>query len=311
MKELLQYGEDFLHHCKISKGLSAKTLLAYNTDLQQFSKFLYEATEESNVGAITKDVLFKYLVHLSEKYKPKSQKRKIATLKTYFHFLEQEELLQHNPLRKLRIKIKELLVLPKFLTLSEVTRILQQADTARKRSGQRLGSEQHRTALRNQAVLEMLFATGVRVSELCNLKEDDVNLEQCTLKVHGKGDKQRIIHFGHEGTIKTIMRYAHQHNTAISQCGYFFVNSKGRQISPQTVRKLVHRLSSNANLNRIVTPHIFRHTFATLLMDEGVDIRYIQQFLGHSSIMTTQIYTHVSRKKQEELLLTKHPRGRI
>ncbi len=311
MDGLVSQAKEFLLHCKIAKNLSEKTIVAYRTDLQQFSEYLQLHYKLSIVQSVDKEMLRSYLSNLFETLKPKSVKRKVATLKAFFNFLEQDDVISVNPLRKLRIKIKEPFVLPNYLTLKEISSILKKADEQRKTANKQVGSKEYLVALRNLAVLEMLFATGIRVSELSNLRNDHVDLQAGTIRVIGKGDKERMIHFGHEATLKTITRYVRHFQPAILASGYFFVNQQGNRLSTQTVRAIIKKIAVDANINRHITPHAFRHTFATLLMEEGVDIKYIQQFLGHSSIMTTQIYTHVSRKKQEEILLKQHPRGRI
>ncbi len=311
MDGLVSHAKDFLLHCKIAKNLSPKTIVAYTTDLQQVSSYLLSEFQVVDVKSVDKEMLRTYLATLFEKLKPKSVKRKIASLKAFFNFLEQDDIIAVNPLRKLRIKIKEPFVLPNYLTLKEISIVLKKADSQRREANKKVGSKEHLLALRNLAVLEMLFATGIRVSELSNLRNNHVDLQAGTIRVVGKGNKERLIHFGHEATLKTITRYVRHFQPSILASGYFFVNQHGNRLSTQTVRSIIKQIALDANLNRHITPHAFRHTFATLLMEEGVDIKYIQQFLGHSSIMTTQIYTHVSRRKQEEILLKLHPRGRI
>jgi integrase/recombinase XerD len=311
MKKLLSHGQNFLDHGRIAKGLSAKTLSAYQIDLFQFTSFLQSNQPGSLPDAISKEIIQSYLAKLTDLYKPKTVKRKVATLKAYFNYLELESLIEVNPMRKLRIKIKEPFALPKYLTLHEVSKILKKADEVRRIANRTQDIRSRRLALRNLAILELLFATGIRVSELCSLKSEHMDLQSGCLRVKGKGEKERIIHFGHEPTMKIMHRYTRAFQSAIHETGYFFINEQGRQLATQSVRSIIQQICQGTDLKRHITPHVFRHTFATLLMEEGVDIKYIQQFLGHSSILTTQIYTHVSQRRQEELLLTKHPRGRI
>jgi integrase/recombinase XerD len=311
MEGLITHANDFLIHCKIAKNLSDKTITAYQTDLLQFSAHIAATYGLSNAENVDKNMIRSHLTLLSGALKPKSVKRKVATLKAFFNYLELEDIIAINPVRKLRIKIKEPFVLPTYLTLTEVSTILQTADQARKDANKTACTKVHRIALRNLAILEMLFATGIRVSELCSLRREDVDLARGVIRVVGKGNKERMIHLGHEATLKHLTRYERAFHESIERAGYFFINTQQRPVSSQTVRKIVKAIAHDSHVQRRITPHTFRHTFATLLMEEGVDIKYIQQFLGHSSIMTTQIYTHVSRKKQEEILLKQHPRGRI
>ena len=161
------------------------------------------------------------------------------------------------------------------------------------------------------AVLELLFATGARVSELCALQCGDVRLEEGEIKIYGKGAKERFVQIANLDVLNTLCRYQEVFQDTIDQAGAFFVNRSQRPLSTQSVRAIVNRYSTLANVKNHITPHMFRHSFATLLLEEGVDIRYIQQLLGHSSIVTTQIYTHVAGRKQRDILLEKHPRNKL
>lgn len=309
MTQLISHAESFLAHCRFEKNLSEKTIRAYRIDLEQFSRYLLDCFADHLAENVDREMVRGWLTEISTSLKPKSIKRKVATLKVFFGHLEFEDVIQVSPMRKLRIKIKTPQVLPSVLTLEEMGQILQvahqQLPTAREGEGSRCLLE-----LLEVAVLETLFATGVRVSELCNFRMYQVDLDNGRIVVRGKGDKERMIHIGYPPTIRLLKRYR-QARISLATHDYFFVNRYANALQPQSVRRMVNKYCKLAGIQKPVTPHTFRHTFATLLMEEGVDIKYIQQFLGHSSIMTTQIYTHVSKRKQEEILVEMHPRGRL
>ena len=169
-------------------------------------------------------------------------------------------------------------------------------------------SYQRRAAIRDSAVCEMLFATGIRISELCSLSVLDVNLYEGIILVHGKGSKERRLQLGNVDVIEALKRYKTEFLTEIQNCQNFFVNQSGRPLSDQAVRRMITKYSNLAAIDLHITPHMFRHTFATCLLEADVDIRYIQEMLGHSSINITEIYTHVAVSKQRDILTAKHPR---
>jgi integrase/recombinase XerD len=166
---------------------------------------------------------------------------------------------------------------------------------------------------RDIAVVELLFATGVRVSELCSLELSDLNIKARYIRVFGKGSKERIVQIENTEVLSALKSYLSVRSKLNPLQGELavFINRCGRRLSPQSVRILVDHCANQSNANIHVTPHMFRHTFATMLLEEGVDIRYIQNILGHSSILTTQIYTRVSSKKQKSILHSKNPRNRL
>ena len=163
--------------------------------------------------------------------------------------------------------------------------------------------------IRNIVVIELLFATGARVSEIANIKIEDIDIKTGNIIIKGKGNKERIIQICNPETLKILNDYFIQFNQQIIESGGFLlINRLGNRLSDQSIRGIVKKISIDAKVNKHITPHVFRHTLATLLLEKDVDIKYIQSILGHSSIMTTQIYTHVNGKKQREILDLKHPR---
>lgn len=298
--------ESFISYCQFEKKLSEKTIEAYQIDLKQFERFLRKHEHEAYIETIDKNILRSYLKVISD-FKPKTIKRKVATLKALFNFLEFEDEILSNPFRKLKIKIKDPRTLPVFMNTYEVKRIFKTAYFKfNKMTKEDTG---YRTRLRDIAVLELLFATGIRVSELSNLKDDQISLQTGVISINGKGGKQRLIQVCNEEALSALKKYRRAYRSEIKKAHYFFINRLGRGLSDQSIRFMIRKYTKQASLTKNVTPHTFRHTFATLLLEQGVDITYIQHFLGHSSISTTQIYTHVNRAKQKQILTTKHPRN--
>lgn len=292
---------NYLEYCRVQKCLDEKTLKAYRIDLQQFS----EQMTESELTAVTSDNLEDYIARLHEQYKPKSAKRKIASLKAFFRYLEYREMLDRNPFNKIQIRFREPVILPKTIPLHTVETFL----SAIYKQYQCVGTTyQKRNALRDAAVAELLFATGIRISELCALKDSDVNLYDGTILIYGKGGKERRLQIGSEPVIHILEKYRDNFYLEIRSCNRFFANQSGNALSDQAVRRMINKYTSLASIEQHITPHMFRHTFATSLLEADVDIRFIQEMLGHSSINVTEIYTHVAVAKQREILVAKHPR---
>lgn len=300
MKPIIQLVQDYLKICQFQKRLDEKTLKAYRIDLRQFCEFL-----SCHQAELTRETLSEYIMDMNQHFKPRSVKRKIASIKALCHYLEDEEILAENPFRKLSTGMREPIQLPRTIPLRVVENILEAAYAQINRS---VGI-QEQWAVRDAAVIELLFATGVRVSELCNLDVSDVDLVEGVIRIHGKGAKERILQIGNADVLSILCRYS----TLVSRSDSipFFVNRRGNRISEQSVRLILRRYEKVATGQLHITPHMFRHSFATLLLEEDVDIRYIQKMLGHSSIVTTQIYTHVATAKQKEILSTKHPRNKL
>ena len=294
----------YLRHCEFHKKLNSKSLKAYSIDLKQFIMQCGTISECD----ITKATISNYIIQLHQTFKPRTVRRKLASLRAFLNFLEFEEIIQTNPIHKIKSKFQEPKILPKIIPLKFIERLLKEAYSDMNRAKT---SFSFFSAQRDLAVVEMLFATGLRVSELCTLKRNDVNLEEGNLILMGKGAKERIIQIGNYEVLSTLRKYYNDNNGRINQSGYFFSNRFKSRLSEQSVRIILRRLQKQAGVPLQITPHMFRHSFATLLLEEDVDIRYIQQMLGHSSIQTTQIYTHVTSEKQRQILTVQHPRNRI
>lgn len=290
----------YLRFCSEQRTLSAKTTKAYRTDLLQFAGF--------SESLFNKSVIINYISHLHKQFKPKTAKRKIAALKAFTHYLMIQEIIDTNPFDKIDTSFREPMVLPKVIPMNIIGKILANAYDNLQKCGTDFS---RKSAIRNIAVLEVLFATGARVSEVCTLTPDVVDLTNHTIKIFGKGSKERIIQIENPDVLKALNRYYEAFRDDISESGFFFVNKLHQRLTEQSVRVMINKQAAAIGYEKHITPHMFRHSFATLLLEEDVDIRYIQKILGHSSIATTQIYTHVSMAKQKEILSVKHPRNKI
>lgn len=302
MNNLQTHIDEYLNYCETQKRLDAKTLKAYKIDLTQF---ISEIVTE-NIVDITPTMLETFIANLHTKHKPKTVKRKIASVKALFHYFEYRDLIEKNPFNKIQIKFREATTLPKIIPLNYIEVIL---STIYDYKGSAKTKFQQRNALRDVAVIELLFATGMRISELCSLGINDINLDNGTILIFGKGSKERMLQIGNAEVINILKEYHADFLHECENCGYFFANQSGNPLSDQTVRRMINKYTELASINLHITPHMFRHTFATSLLDADVDIRYIQEMLGHSSINITEIYTHVATAKQKDILSTKHPRN--
>ena len=288
-KQLESYYED----CKFRKRL----IKAYTIDLNQYLEFI--TTTEIN-----QKIINEYIHYLNKKYlKYKTIKRKIASVKAFYSYLEYEEIIDYSPFNKIKTKIKEPKLLPKTIQKDYIDKIIHLLLKDLKNSKTEF---QKKISLRNITLISVMFSTGIRVSELCNIKLKDIDLLEKKLKIFGKGSKERILYLGNSNVVQLCQMYLTYNNTC-KKNEYYFLNKFNKKLSEQTVRILLKKIESELELSTHITPHMFRHTFATTLLEKGVDIRYIQNILGHSSISTTQIYTYVTYSKQKEILTNKNP----
>ena len=301
MNTLRNYISEYIEYCEYRKRLNSKTLKAYKIALKKFEIFCTDLSD-----CFAKNVVDDFITNLHKQYKPKTVKRKIASLKAFFHHMEYKELLNENPFTKLEIRFREAKLLPKTIPFHSIQTFLSTL-YAQKELAE--SEYQLRCCIRDIAVIELLFATGMRISELCSLKPSDIDFESSNIRIYGKGAKERIIQLGNQEVISALVLYQETFKKDIEICGYFFVNRLQHKLSDQSVRFMINHYAELAGISQHITPHMFRHSFATLLLEQDVDIRYIQRMLGHSSISTTEIYTHVSSTKQKDILVHKHPRN--
>ena len=298
MQTLSSLIADYLEVGEYEKQLSPDTIKAYRIDLRQFLEF-------SGDDWPGKSVLNQYIKHINQTFAPRSVKRKLASVRAFYHEMELSGKLDENPFDKLHIRIQSPKQLPRIIPEQVVQALLQSAYDSYI-SG-------CRETLRDIVVLELLFSTGLRVSELCALSKDSFQLGDSELRllINGKGRKERIIQITTAELLHLLKIYYSEFSKEIESQESILFNRRGRPISPQSVRRIINKYLKQIGVNSHITPHMFRHTFATSLLEAGMDIRYIQSLMGHCSISTTQIYTHVTARQQTLLLAEKHPRGKM
>lgn len=288
--------QDYLDYCSYRKELDGKTVKAYRIDLRQY----FEYCQSDEPG---KEEIERYVTDLHKKYRQKSVKRKLASVKAFYNYLEEEELILESPFRRIKVKFKEAVVLPRIIARSEIETLLNHMYV----SGN-VTPERWKRWLRDVTLVETLFATGARVYEISNIRAECVDLSSGLIRILGKGHKERYIQIGDAEVLALLNKYYMEYKEEILKSGYFFVNNYGKRYTEQSVRLMIRRYTEAAGIGRRITPHMFRHSFATFLIEEGVDISCVQQILGHSSIQTTQIYIHVAAERQAEILRNMHPR---
>lgn len=301
MQTLETITKQYLNYCKVHKNLDSKTIKAYRIDLEQFLSII-----PVNELPVDKETLMLYLSKIHEMYQPRTVKRKIASVKALFHYLEYEEIIENNPFNKIDLSFRQPKRLPKTIPANIIQTFL---STLYKEKTNAKTMYQQKCIIRDIAVMELLFATGMRISELCSLKQENLDLENKTVLIFGKGAKERMLQIGNDEVIAALATYKTYFSTELSQTDWLFINRLQNRLSEQSVRYMINHYANAAGIEMHITPHMFRHSFATLLLEADVDIRYIQKMLGHSSITTTQIYTSVSMNKQKEILEVKHPRN--
>lgn len=288
----------YLDYCEYRKELDEKTLKAYRIDLRQFFEFVQLLQPE-------KDRIEEYITGLHKKYKQKTVKRKLASIKAFYNYLEEEEILEVNPFRKIRVKFKETVNLPRIIPRNEIECLLNHMYRCLSHT------PNDRFLLRDLAVVEVFFATGARVCEISSIRLDCMDLNSGLIRIMGKGGKERYVQIGEPEIMDLLHRYYTENESAIRQSGFFFINQRGSRYTEQSIRLMIQKYTKASGIDRHITPHMFRHSFATYLIEEGVDVSCVQRILGHSSIKTTQIYIHIAARTQAEILKMKHPRKRM
>lgn len=295
------YRDAFLHHLEAVKGASPHTVKAYAEDLSQFAAFA-ETQGVTDIRAADPALLRSFLAHLEALGLARaSRARKTASLRSFFAYLAKQSLLPRSPAVGLR-SIKTERRLPKFLRSDEMEALLAAPDAATA-----LG-------LRDRALLETLYASGMRAGELVTLDIAAVNYDEGVIRVIGKGDKERVTLLGRRAVF-ALERYVRKGRPELilkadTDSGALFVNRYGGRLSDRGVRKLFDRYCAVASTHLKITPHVLRHTFATHLLSNGADLRLIQELLGHASVATTQMYTHVTTERLQEVYVQAHPRAK-
>lgn len=287
----------FLKHCE-RQGLSRHTCRAYSTDLKNFQKWLVSA----DVATMDKTAVALWISHMRERgLGPATIRRRLACLKVACRWLEEEELLPDNPFHRFRTRIRLPRTLPKALNRSELEAIFRQAAKEANKS-------EGLVQLTIWLAVEMLFATGIRVSELCGITLGDLDLKGGVIRIHGKGNRERMVYLVDPGVRRLLKRYLRGRNGSPKGGDSLLLTSRGTPATPDFIRRALHNLVGKTRIGKRVTPHMLRHSAATQLLEAGVDIRFVQRLLGHSSISTTEIYTHVSDVSLHTLLTERNPR---
>jgi integrase/recombinase XerD len=292
------FVDQYLNYLMIEKGLSDRTLESYGSDLARYSVFLQDNLIE-NIAEADTTVILKYLIDLrKEKLGARSRARHLVTLRGFYRFLAQEKLISANPTKIIDLP-KTGLKLPDVLSVEDIKCILEMPDTSRA------------TGARNAAMLELLYAAGLRVSELVNIRSVDINTEACFVRVLGKGSKERVVPIGQyaRDKIEFYIKTARSKLLKTNLSRYLFVARAGNPMTRQGFWKLLRKYALEAGIVKKVTPHSVRHSFASHLLEGGADLRAVQVMLGHVDISTTQIYTHVAREHLVKMHKKYHPRG--
>ncbi len=318
MKPITIALDEYFRHCQYDKNLNKLTLKAYKQDLTQFNNLIGTPT---TITDLTKENIRNYIKALfDQKLKESSIKRKVASLKAFLRFLEYEDQILVSPFRKLNIQIRIPKRVPRFLSLNDVQVLFYSVKNELalihplrnnvEQDGQ-AGFTKYYYSLQKLVILEILFVSGVRVSELCNLNIEDIDLNKKVIKVSGKGSKERSVVITHVETIKTLSEFITLRRAIQVDSGALLINRLKKRMQTQSIRNMLKNFSTETKLPMKTTPHMFRHTVATLLIENGIDTRFVQKFLGHSSIITTQIYTHLSTNAEREMISKNHPRNQL
>jgi len=286
-----QLIDKFIEHLKVEKNFSINTLVNYSGDLKQFFKFCGEKENIRNISGLN---IREFVVELTlKKYGKASIERKLATLKSFFFYLKKESIIEIDPTGNVSFPKKDK-KLPRFLEAPEMGRFLDSIKGVKEED------------FRDRAILEILYSTGLRVSELTGLNKQSLDLNNNLIRVLGKGSKERIVPVG-ERAKEALRSYISK--KAGNEEDALFLNNKKKRLDTRTVRHIIDKWSKSSKLGKHISPHSIRHSFATHLLDAGADLRSVQELLGHANLSTTQIYTHVTREKLKSVYDKAHPRA--
>lgn len=292
------YIENFLDYLRIEKGLSLNSINSYHQDLNKYTKFLI-SNNINNFKKVRKDNIRDFLFFLRGKLSVVSIARILSSVKNFHHFLLREKIIDSDPAELIEAPKLEKKI-PQVLSLDEVEEILK-SPNLKKAQG-----------MRDKAILELMYATGLRVSEVVSLKMNDINKDIGFLRCKGKSSKERIVPLG-KVALKFIDKYLDDARTKLlkeKQSERIFVAQGGKSLSRQTIWKMIKSMVKKTGVKKTVSPHTLRHSFATHILERGADLRSVQEMLGHASIITTQIYTHIDKLRFKEIHSRFHPRAK-
>ncbi|MET3696189.1 tyrosine recombinase XerD subunit [Bacillus oleivorans] len=291
---------DFIHFLRVEKGLSNNTITSYNRDLRAYTHYLQTKENLDSLEDVSRSVVMKFLAHLKDSGKSsKTIARHISSIRSFHQFLLREKQIDHDPTVHIDMPKQEK-TLPKVLNLDEVEALL---------SAPNKGDA---FALRDKAMLEVLYATGLRVSELIGLDAGDVHTMLGFVRCIGKGNKERIVPLGSkakEALEEYLEKGRHRLIKNKNRTEALFLNHHGNRLTRQGFWKILKQIASSVGIEKTITPHTLRHSFATHLLENGADLRAVQEMLGHADISTTQIYTHVSKARLKDVYKQFHPRA--
>lgn len=290
--------DNFISYILIEKGLAEQSVESYNRDLQRYAQFL----TDNQIDQLSENDTYHILKHLidlrDEGLSPRSRSRHLVTLRSFYKFLYNEKILKKDPSKLIDFP-KSGLKLPDTLNIDEVRKLLEAPDTAKSKGK------------RDSAMIELLYAAGLRVSELVNMKMNNLYLDASFIRVFGKGSKERIVPIGNYATEK-LENYIKNSRPLLLKSyvsEYIFIARAGKPMTRQGFWKMLNKYSLIAKINKKISPHTLRHSFATHLLEGGADLRIVQTMLGHADISTTQIYTHISKEHLKNIHNKYHPRG--
>ncbi len=294
----MNYLSKFINYLHATKNLSDKTLKAYTSDLKQFFHFEKDVLHPDICGFIA-------FLNVQLKLKDTSIRRKIITLKNFYDYLYNENLILFSPFAKLKFRFKQERKLPKTLPIRDVTKILECLNI----DDNSLSPFAKNAHTRDAALLDLLISTGIRIGEAAAITLDDIISPEHTILIHGKGRKQRLIYISSSITwerLKTLIKERHK-----AECKHLFVNRYGNPLSIHGIEDIYKKYAKKAQINTKSTPHYLRHTFATNLLANGADLRSVQEILGHASVATTQIYTEVTTNRKKQVLKKYNYRNKL
>lgn len=297
--------ECFLGHCKDHRKLSGHTLKAYRHDLDHFRAFVSETAGDVQLETITHAIVQRWLGSMTE-VKPRTVRRRLATLKSMFGSMTRSGNIITNPIAGLRCEVKVGTSLPRTVSRATVRSLLHSS-----RNQRTVTNGAVRRAIQEAALIETMFSTGMRVSEIVATDIVQLDMERLVISVRGKGNRERQIPIVCDAFYEALSKHLTERTAqGATPESPLFVNRRGMRMSDQSARMILRRHAAQIGVRRI-TPHMLRHTVATLLLEDGVDLRHIQRLLGHSSIATTTIYVHVSERSQRQVLARRHPRNKM
>ena len=288
--------DDFINYLEYERNYSNNTIIAYKNNILQLINYL-ESININDIKSVKYETIRGYLSYLHEnKYKSKSISRMISSMRSFFKYLKVENVISNNPMTLIsNPKLEK--KLPKYLTINEVEKILNVPDMNDK------------IGIRDAFILELLYVSGIRVSELVNIKLNDIEESQRRIKILGKGNKERYVLYGSRCS-ELLKKYISVRSDFLKYPNDYLILSKtGRKINTREIRNIINRIKTKAGVSISISPHTFRHTFATHMLNEGADIRAVQELLGHENLSTTTIYTHLTNEKLRRTYLNTHPRA--